>query len=44
MRIRITNIVMTPGVKDEAHIHFIEDAEILIEDNGFVIPGLCKWD
>lgn len=39
MRIRITNIVMTPGVKDEAHIHFIEDAEILIEDKLIVYAG-----
>lgn len=39
MRIRITNIVMTPGVKDEAHIPFIEDAEILIEDKLIVYAG-----
>ncbi|MDD6142278.1 MAG: amidohydrolase [bacterium] len=39
MRIRITNIVMTPGVKDEAHIPFIDDAEILIEDKLIVYAG-----
>ena len=35
MRTRITNILLTPGVTDEAHIPFIEDAEILIEDQVF---------
>ena len=39
MRIRITNIMMTPGVKDEAHIPFIDDAEILIEDKLIVYAG-----
>lgn len=39
MRIRITNILMTPGVTDEAHIPFIEDAEILIEDQLIVYAG-----
>jgi len=39
MRTRITNITMTPGVTDEAHIPFIEDAEILIENNLIVYAG-----
>jgi len=39
MRIRITNILMTPGVTDEAHIPFVEDAEILIEDQLIVYAG-----
>ena len=36
MRTRITNILMTPGVTDEAHIPFMDDAEILI-DNGLIV-------
>lgn len=36
MRTRITNILMTPGVIDEAHIPFMDDAEILI-DNGLIV-------
>lgn len=39
MRTRITNILMTPGVTDEAHIPFISDAEILIEDQLIVYAG-----
>ncbi|MBP3646322.1 MAG: amidohydrolase [Clostridia bacterium] len=39
MRTRITNIIMTPGVTDEAHIPFIADAEILIEDQLIVYAG-----
>ena len=39
MRTRITNILLTPGVTDEAHIPFIEDAEILIEDQLIVFAG-----
>ena len=39
MRTRITNITMTPGVVDEAHIPFIYDAEILIEDSLIVFAG-----
>ena len=39
MRTRITNIIMTPGVTDEAHIPFIADAEILIEDKLIVYAG-----
>lgn len=36
MRTRITNILMTPGVTNEAHIPFMVDAEILI-DNGLIV-------
>ena len=39
MRIRITNIIMTPGVTTEAHIPFVEDAEILIQDSLIVYAG-----
>lgn len=39
MRIRITNIMMTPGVSGEAHIPFVPDAEILIEDQWIVYAG-----
>lgn len=39
MRTRITNVIMTPGVENEAHIPFISDAEILIEDNLIVYAG-----
>ena len=39
MRTRITNVVMTPGVTDEAHIPFIEDAEILIDGHTIVYAG-----
>ena len=39
MRTRITNILLTPGVTDEAHIPFIEDAEILIDDKLIVYAG-----
>ena len=39
MRTRITNIMMTPGVTDEAHIPFVADAEILIDDKLIVYAG-----
>lgn len=39
MRTRITNILLTPGVTDDAHIPFIENAEILINDNLIVYAG-----
>ena len=39
MRTRITNILMTPGVTDEAHIPFIADAEILIDGKLIVYAG-----
>lgn len=39
MRTRITNIMMTPGVTDEAHIPFINDAEILIDGSLIVYAG-----
>jgi len=39
MRTRITNIMMTPGVTDEAHIPFIDDAEILIDGSMIVYAG-----
>ena len=39
MRTRITNILLTPGVTDEAHIPFIEDAEILIDGKLIVFAG-----
>lgn len=31
MRIRITNVLLMPGVTDEAHIPFISDAEVLVD-------------
>ncbi len=39
MRIRITNIMMTPGVTDEQHIPFLNDAEILIDGSLIVYAG-----
>ena len=39
MRTRITNISMTPGVTNEAHIPFIFDAEILIDGSLIVYAG-----
>lgn len=39
MRTRITNITMTPGVTNEAHIPFIFDAEILIDGSLIVYAG-----
>lgn len=39
MRTRITNVIMTPGVEKEAHIPFVYDAEILIEDSLIVYAG-----
>ena len=39
MRTRITNIMMTPGVTDEAHIPFIADAEILIDNQLIIYAG-----
>ncbi|MDD3334228.1 MAG: amidohydrolase [Eubacteriales bacterium] len=39
MRTRIKNIVMTPGVTTEAHIPFIDDAEILIDGQRIVYAG-----
>lgn len=31
MRIRITNVLLMPGVTNEAHIPFIPDAEVLVD-------------
>ena len=39
MRTRITNIIMTQGVENEAHIPFVPDAEILIDGNVIVFAG-----
>ena len=39
MRTKITNITLTPGVANEAHIPFIYDAELLIEDSLIVYAG-----
>lgn len=39
MKTKITNILMTPGVTDEAHIPFIYDAEIQIVDQLIVYAG-----
>jgi len=39
MRTRITNILMTPGVTDEAHIPFVFDAEIHIDGKLIVYAG-----
>ena len=35
---------VNPGSVGERYKNSCAYAEILIEDNGFVIPGLCKWD
>lgn len=42
MRTRITNILMTPGVTNEAHIPFMDDAEILIDNGQIVYAGRRK--
>jgi len=39
MKTKIINILMTPGVTDEAHIPFIDDAEIQIVDQLIVYAG-----
>ncbi len=39
MRIRLTNMMLTPGVTDETHIPFIADAEVLVEDKLIVYAG-----
>lgn len=39
MRIRLTNILLTPGITDEKHIPFIDDAEVLIENQLIVYAG-----
>ena len=39
MRTRITNIMLTPGVTDEAHIPFLSDAEVLIDGSTIVYAG-----
>jgi len=39
MRTRITNISLMPGVTDETHIPFIDNAEILIENSLIVYAG-----
>lgn len=39
MRTRLTNLVLMPGVSDEAHIPFVEDAEILIDGQWIVYAG-----
>ena len=35
---------VNPGSVGERYKNSCAYAEILIEDNGFVIPSLCKWD
>ena len=42
MRTCITNISMTPGVTNETHIPFIENAEIHIDGNRIVYAGTKK--
>ena len=39
MRTRIQNIIMTPGVREEKHISFVNDAEIHIHGNRIVYAG-----
>ena len=39
MRVRITNIIMTPGVTTEAHIPFVSDAEIQIDGERIAYAG-----
>ena len=39
MRTRLTHLVLMPGVSDEAHIPFVEDAEILIDGPRIVYAG-----
>ena len=39
MRTQIINITMTPGVTDEAHIPFVADAEIHIENQRIIYAG-----
>ena len=44
MRIRITNVMMTPGVSaNDQHVPFINDAEILIENEKILYAG-CRQD
>lgn len=39
MRIKISNITLTPGVTNEKHIPFVQDAEIQIVDQRIVYAG-----
>ena len=39
MRTKITNVLLTPGVTNEAHIPFVPDAEIQIDQNRIVYAG-----
>ncbi len=39
MRIKITNIILTPGVTNEAHLPFLNDAEVLVEGSRIVYAG-----
>ena len=39
MRTKIINVLLTPGVSSEAHIPFIPDAEIQIDQNRIVYAG-----
>lgn len=39
MRIRITNVLLMPGVTNEAHIPFIPDAEMLVDGSRIAYAG-----
>ena len=39
MRIRITNVLLMPGVTNEAHIPFIPDAEVLVDGSRIAYAG-----
>ena len=39
MRIRITNVLLTPGVTNETHIPFIPDAEVLVDGSRIAYAG-----
>lgn len=39
MRTRIANVILTPGVKDDRHIPFVPDAEVLVEQNRIAFAG-----
>ena len=39
MRIRITNVLLMPGVTNEAHIPFISDAEVLVDGSRIAYAG-----
>lgn len=42
MHTKLTNILLTPGVENEAHIPFIPDAEVQVDGNRIVYAGPAK--